>query len=57
MGEGDAVPVKESEMDFIALFSYFPLNVFALGVYCKWSQFNLQVLFLFLRLATQKNVV
>jgi len=57
VGEGDAVPVKESEMDFIALFSYFPLNVFALGVYCKWSQFNLQVLFLFLQLATQKNVV
>lgn len=58
MGEGDAIPTKGSETDFIALLlSYFPLNVFAFDVHCKWSQFNSQVLFLLFRLATQKNVV
>lgn len=44
-------------MDFIAvLLSYFPLKVFAFDVHCKWSQFNLQILFLVVRLAIQKNV-
>lgn len=25
-------------------------------IYCKWSQFNLQILCLFVRLAAEKNV-
>lgn len=49
--------LRGNKMDFIAvLLSYFPLKVFAFDVYCKWSQFNLQILFLVIRLAIQKNV-
>lgn len=47
--------LRGNEMDFITvLLSYFPLKAFAFDVYCKWSQLNLQILLLFVRLGIQE---